>query len=110
MKMNSDYFLLRTKDEHSGEKNLLDLRGYAPFLKITGVILGSRLEESEENQIIDLAKVHGVDLYKAILSDVDYNIHFERCYKGVHGSHTIASVCACKCFVKNNLEKEAEMA
>lgn len=51
----------------------LDIENNYGFLKITGIIMGSKIEKPKENLIRELALTRGLDLYKASIKQVVLN-------------------------------------
>jgi hypothetical protein len=70
----SEYRLIANQNSANG--GLLDLRRYAPFLKISGVILG----KNNKNKTIFMALCEklNADLYQAECSNEEYKIAFEK--------------------------------
>lgn len=63
--------ITNTSSEQSG---LLSLPGYAPFLKATGIIIGSGMEEDHEAIIRGLCDQLNISVYKARCSKDNYKI------------------------------------
>ncbi len=61
-------------NSNSENCGLLNLKGYAPFLKVTGIIIGSRMESHKMEIVKVLCKQQGIKLYKAVCSESSYKI------------------------------------
>lgn len=61
---------------NSNSKNceLMSLQYYAPFLKVTAIIMGARIEKENEEKIQKLCKTYGIRLYKAVCSESAYGL------------------------------------
>ncbi|MCS5711963.1 DUF2971 domain-containing protein [Candidatus Berkiella aquae] len=59
---------------NSNSKNcgLMSLQYYAPFLKVTAIIMGACIEKENEEEIRKLCKTYGIRLYKAVCSEFAY--------------------------------------
>jgi hypothetical protein len=55
----------------------LNLKLYAPFLSVTGVIVGSKMDNRYVKSVYDLCKIYGIKLYKALCSEYAYEILIE---------------------------------
>lgn len=61
-------------NSNSEECGLLPLKDYAPFLKVTGVIAGSFIEQEKESRLRKLITEHNLKYYKALCSESSYKI------------------------------------
>lgn len=72
----NEYRLISNLTSEKG--NLYDMQGYMPFLKVTGVIMGYKLSDTEKDIIKYLATKHDVELYQASCSKTEYKIEITK--------------------------------
>ena len=75
--------------------DILDLPYYAPFLRVTSVIMGGQLELKDVFH--DLCHRHQIDLYQANYSNSKYGITLERVLDCGRQTYQLRSICKCKC-------------
>lgn len=61
-------------NSNSRESGILPLEGFAPFLKVTGVILGDRMEKEKQQRVGELCQNKKMKLYTASSSYSAYEI------------------------------------
>lgn len=59
-------------NSNSKNSGLMSLQNYAPFLKVTGIIMGAYIEKENEEEIRKLCKKYGIPLYEAVCSKSAY--------------------------------------
>lgn len=62
---------------NSEENGLLPLEIFAPFLKVTGIIMGTQMESNNRERLLDICKDKKIRLYNAVCSDRLYEILIE---------------------------------
>ncbi len=62
-------------NENGQESHLMNLPNYAPFLKVTGVIMGANLNQELKGIFHTLCKKHEINLFQAECSDKEYKIN-----------------------------------
>jgi hypothetical protein len=70
-------------NSNSENSGLLQLKGYAPFLRVTGIILGSNIDTNKEEKIRALCSENAINIYKAKCSEEDYKITINECYSEI---------------------------
>lgn len=66
----NEYRLIANSNSRNCEP--MNLQYYAPFLKVTGIIMGVCIEKENEEKIRKLCKAYGIRLYKAVCSESAY--------------------------------------
>lgn len=59
---------------NSEENGLLPLEIFAPFLKVTGIIMGAQVESNNRKHLLDICKNKKIRAYNAVCSDTLYEI------------------------------------
>jgi len=62
---------------NSEESGLLPLQGFAPFLKVTGIIIGNQMEGNKRKRVHDLCQNNNIRSYSAIYSSSTYEAIIE---------------------------------
>lgn len=88
-----EYRLIANQNSMRGD--LMDLRRYAPFIKVTGLIMGKNL--GIKNIIEDMSRRFCVDLYQASCSDSEYKITMKKTLDHGRETELLEPLCECKC-------------
>ena len=76
---------------------VMDLKEYAPFLKIAGVIMGKNLSLKNKNIFKDLCRQFEIDLYQADFSKEEYKIKFVKISDYGKETELLAPISECQC-------------
>jgi len=71
-----EYRLISNNNSKDGDSTLVNLEGYAPFLKVCGLIMGKQL--LTKDSIKDMCSRHMIDLYQAKFSKKKYIVDVEK--------------------------------
>ncbi len=67
-----EYRLIANSNSRNCES--MSLQYYAPFLKVTAIIMGAFIQKENEDEIRKLCKTYGISLYKAVCSESAYGL------------------------------------
>lgn len=73
----NEFRLIVNANSLASGSHLVDLKIYAPFLKVTGVIMGSKMSEDDKIKCRELCAKHKVKLLQAKCSDYKYEISID---------------------------------
>ncbi len=71
-------FRLICNSYSNNSDNLLPLKAFAPFLKITGVIMGSAIKDKNKKTIIEKTEAYNLSLFSASCSKLEYLIEINK--------------------------------
>jgi hypothetical protein len=72
-----EYRLIANANSASSDGQLVDLKKYAPFIKVTGVIMGARMSEEDKELCRSLCNKYKIKLSQAKCSPLKYEVLIE---------------------------------